>query len=96
MNAHALDLTRVGLISALAPVAEKNLGDVIPQHVHRLQLLFPTVTHATPVSEILPRILRRLEQVQSKRKFRHWSFDANELIALQLFASALQEEGGEA
>lgn len=90
MNAAQLNTSL--LIDTLAKFTRKPLlGDVMPEHLSRLQLLFPDARASTPVSEILPRIEKAIWRQERAAKAKHWSFDSNRLIALQLFASVLKE-----
>lgn len=100
---NSMQMTGTALASALRDfTGEPTLGDVADAAENQrtsMHFLWVAQTYfgmsdATPTWEAKIEIIRRIDREESKRRYGHWSFDANRLIALKQFLRTLEAYEG--
>lgn len=95
----SMQITAKDLTSALRRVTrEPTLGDVAEAAENQrasMHFLWVAQTYfgmsdATPTWEAKIEIIRRIDREESKRRYGHWSFDANRLIAMKQMLARIE------
>jgi len=88
----SMQITAKDLTSALRGVTrDQTLGDVAEaaenqrtsMHFLWVAQTYFSMSDDTPTWEAKIEIIRRIDREESKRRYGHWSFDANRLIAMK-------------